>query len=74
MAAKGKPSFEKSLKELEKIVSALESGDLTLEKALKKIRGRHSIVTNLLEGVGRSGKKSHLVDGRRNRYNARRAL
>ena len=36
MAAKGKPSFEKSLKELEKIVSALESGDLTLEKALEK--------------------------------------
>jgi exodeoxyribonuclease VII small subunit len=36
MAAKGKPSFEKSLKDLEKIVSALESGNLPLEKALEK--------------------------------------
>jgi exodeoxyribonuclease VII small subunit len=36
MATKSKPSFEKSLKELEKIVSAMESGNLPLEKALEK--------------------------------------
>lgn len=36
MAAKAKPSFEKSLDDLEKIVKALESGDLPLEKALEK--------------------------------------
>ena len=31
-----KISFEKSLKQLEQIVQDLESGDLTLEKAMKK--------------------------------------
>lgn len=36
MANKAKQSFEKSLKDLEKIVTALESGDLPLEKALDK--------------------------------------
>jgi exodeoxyribonuclease VII small subunit len=36
MAPKSKPSFEKSIKDLEKIVNALESGDLPLEKALEK--------------------------------------
>ncbi|MFO7713963.1 exodeoxyribonuclease VII small subunit [Desulfosarcina sp.] len=36
MAAKAKPNFEKSLDDLEKIVKALESGDLPLEKALEK--------------------------------------
>ena len=36
MAAKAKPSFEKAINDLEKIVKALESGDLPLEKALEK--------------------------------------
>ncbi|MEE4112340.1 MAG: exodeoxyribonuclease VII small subunit [Desulfobacteraceae bacterium] len=36
MAAKAKASFEKSINDLEKIVKALESGDLPLEKALEK--------------------------------------
>jgi exodeoxyribonuclease VII small subunit len=36
MAPKSKPSFEKSISDLEKIVKALESGDLPLEKALEK--------------------------------------
>ena len=36
MASKAKPSFEKSIGDLEKIVKALESGDLPLEKAMKK--------------------------------------
>ena len=36
MATKAKPSFEKSMKDLEKIVTALESGDLPLEKAMEK--------------------------------------
>ena len=36
MTAKAKPSFEKALGDLEKIVKALESGDLPLEKALEK--------------------------------------
>jgi exodeoxyribonuclease VII small subunit len=36
MAPKSKPSFEKSINDLEKIVKALESGDLPLEKALEK--------------------------------------
>lgn len=36
MSAKSKPSFEKALSDLEKIVKALESGDLPLEKALEK--------------------------------------
>ena len=36
MASKTKPSFEKALGDLEKIVKSLESGDLPLEKALEK--------------------------------------
>lgn len=36
MAPKSKPTFEKSINDLEKIVKALESGDLPLEKALDK--------------------------------------
>jgi exodeoxyribonuclease VII small subunit len=36
MASKAKPSFEKAIDDLEKIVKALESGDLPLEKALEK--------------------------------------
>lgn len=36
MAPKAKPSFEKAIDDLEKIVKALESGDLPLEKALEK--------------------------------------
>ena len=36
MATKAKPSFEKAINDLEKIVKALESGDLSLEKALQK--------------------------------------
>ena len=36
MATKAKPSFEKAINDLEKIVKALESGDLPLEKALEK--------------------------------------
>lgn len=36
MTAKAKPSFEKAIADLEKIVKALESGDLPLEKALEK--------------------------------------
>ena len=36
MATKAKPSFEKAISDLEKIVKALESGELPLEKALEK--------------------------------------
>jgi exodeoxyribonuclease VII small subunit len=36
MAPKSKPNFEKAINDLEKIVKALESGDLPLEKALEK--------------------------------------
>jgi len=36
MATKAKQSFEKAINDLEKIVRALESGDLPLEKALEK--------------------------------------
>ncbi len=36
MATNAKPSFEKAINDLEKIVKALESGDLSLEKALQK--------------------------------------
>ena len=36
MTTKAKPSFEKAINDLEKIVKALESGDLPLEKALEK--------------------------------------
>lgn len=36
MSPKAKPSFEKAVGDLEKIVKALESGDLPLEKALEK--------------------------------------
>ncbi|MBC2713370.1 MAG: exodeoxyribonuclease VII small subunit [Desulfosarcina sp.] len=36
MAPKAKPSFEKAINDLEKIVKALESGDLPLEKSLEK--------------------------------------
>ena len=34
--ATSKPTFEKAMKQLEQIVDDLESGDLPLEKALKK--------------------------------------
>jgi len=36
MTPKAKPSFEKAINDLEKIVKELESGDLPLEKALEK--------------------------------------
>ena len=36
MATKAKPTFEKAISDLEKIVKALETGDLPLEKALDK--------------------------------------
>jgi exodeoxyribonuclease VII small subunit len=36
MAPKSKPGFEKAITDLEKIVKALESGDLPLEKAMEK--------------------------------------
>jgi len=36
MANQSKPSFEKALSDLEKIVKSLESEDLPLEKALEK--------------------------------------
>ncbi len=36
MSPKAQPSFEKAIGDLEKIVKALESGDLPLEKALQK--------------------------------------
>lgn len=36
MTKKAQPSFEKAIKDLEKIVKALETGDLPLEKALEK--------------------------------------
>ena len=36
MAKKAQPSFEKAIGDLEKLVKALESGDLPLEKALEK--------------------------------------
>lgn len=36
MSPKAKPSFEKAIDDLEKIVTALESGDLSLDKALQK--------------------------------------
>jgi exodeoxyribonuclease VII small subunit len=36
MSKKAKPSFEKSINDLEKIVKSLESGNLPLEKALEK--------------------------------------
>lgn len=35
MAAKKSPNFEKSIEELESLVEALESGDLSLEDSLK---------------------------------------
>ncbi len=36
MVKKAKPSFEKALGDLEKIVKTLEAGDIPLEKALDK--------------------------------------
>jgi exodeoxyribonuclease VII small subunit len=36
MVKKAKPSFEKALADLEKIVKTLEAGDIPLEKALDK--------------------------------------
>lgn len=35
MAAKKTPNFEKSIEQLESLVEALESGDLSLEESLK---------------------------------------
>lgn len=36
MSSKARPTFEKAISELEKIVKALESGDLPLDKAIEK--------------------------------------
>ncbi len=52
MAAKTAPSFEKAIKDLEKIVDQLESGDLPLEKALEKFEAGMKLskhCTNILD-------------------------
>ncbi len=46
------PNFEKSLKDLEKIVKELETGDLPLEKALKRFE----------DGMALSKKCSQMLD------------
>ncbi|MBL0715567.1 MAG: exodeoxyribonuclease VII small subunit [Desulfosarcina sp.] len=47
-----KKTFEQSLEDLEKIVKELETGDLTLEKALKCFE----------EGMALSKRCSHMLD------------
>ena len=52
MAAKKKsPNFEKSLEELESIVTALENGDLDLEESLKTFEAGIKLTRNCQQAL-----------------------
>ncbi len=59
MASKSNPSFEKAVGDLEKIVKSLESGELTLEKAIEKFE----------DGMKLSRYCSELLDAAEKRVN-----
>lgn len=61
MAPKAKPSFEKSIGDLEKIVKALESGDLPLEKALEKFEAGIKLSRYCSEMLDKAEKRVSLL-------------
>lgn len=61
MAKKAKPSFEKAISELEKIVKALESGDLALEKALEKFEAGIKLSRYCTEALDEAEKRITLL-------------
>ncbi|BBO87628.1 exodeoxyribonuclease VII small subunit [Desulfosarcina ovata] len=61
MAPKAKPSFEKALNDLEKIVRALESGDLPLEKALEKFEAGIKLSRYCTETLDEAEKRVNLL-------------
>ncbi len=56
-----KMTFEESMKQLEKIVEELESGDLSLEKALKKFEEGVRLSTFCAEKLDETEKKIKLL-------------
>ena len=63
MATKAKPSFEKAINDLEKIVKALESGDLPLEKALEKFEAGIKLSRYCTETLDEAEKRVTLLMG-----------
>ena len=62
MAAKKKaPNFEKSLEELESIVSALENGDLDLEASLKTFESGIKLTRNCQQALRDAEQKVHIL-------------
>lgn len=57
----GKLDFEKSMENLEKIVEALESGDLTLDQALKKYEEGVGLVRACQSKLTETGKKIEIL-------------
>ena len=56
-----KTSFEKAIKDLEKIVKALESGDLPLEKALQKFEAGIKLARYCTETLDEAEKRVTLL-------------
>lgn len=61
MAPKAKPSFEKAISDLEKIVKALESGDLPLEKALEQFEAGMKLSRHCSEMLDEAEKRVALL-------------
>jgi exodeoxyribonuclease VII small subunit len=61
MATQAKTSFEKAIKDLEKIVKALESGDLPLEKALQKFEAGIKLARYCTETLDEAEKRVTLL-------------
>lgn len=53
--------FEKALEDLEKIVAAMESGELTLDQALKKYEEGVQLVRACQEKLGEAEKKIEVL-------------
>ena len=64
MAAKSKPSFEKAIGDLEKIVKDLESGDLPLEKALQRFEDGMKLSQYCNQTLDAAEKTGHPTHGR----------
>ena len=54
-------SFEKSLKDLESIVSKMEKGDLSLEDALKQYEKGMSLVQNCQQALTEADQRIQLI-------------
>lgn len=61
MVKQAQPSFEKAISDLEKIVKALESGDLPLEKALEKFETGIQLSRYCTESLDEAEKRVSLL-------------